>query len=248
MSVLRAPAKLTWYLEVTGRRTNGMHEIASEMTTIDLVDLVEVEADGDSLRVEGPCAASVPIDATNIVARALALVGRRCSVVVHKEIPVGGGLGGGSADAGAILRWAGGVTNDEALLLGGDVPFCQVGGRAVVSGVGEVVEPLDFVARDVTLFLPDFSVDTAACYRAYDVRYDAGWRPRGRNHLEEPAGDVEPRLVETLEWLRGEYGDVQLAGSGSTMFLDGHVGAAMVRDVRGPAGPIQLYQTTTTPS
>ena len=162
MSLLRAPAKLTWYLEVTGRRTNGMHEITSEMTTIDLVDLVEVEADGDSLRVEGPCAASVPIDATNIVARALALVGRRCSVVVHKEIPVGGGLGGGSADAGAILRWAGGVTNDEALLLGGDVPFCQLGGRALVEGVGERVTPLALRAISFRLSVACATVATIA--------------------------------------------------------------------------------------
>ncbi|MHB1252367.1 MAG: 4-(cytidine 5'-diphospho)-2-C-methyl-D-erythritol kinase, partial [Acidimicrobiales bacterium] len=163
--------------------------------------------------------------------------------------PRGGGLGGGSADAGAILRWAGGVSAKEALELGGDVPFCQLGGRAVVEGVGERLTPLGFEPRDVTLMLPAFGVDTRRCYAAYDELVAAGHRPEGRNHLEAAALRVEPRLATTLAWLRADYGrDVALAGSGSTMFLEGHVSSdAREWDVTGPEGTVRFRQTTTTP-
>ena len=119
----------------------------------------------------------------------------------------GAGLGGGSADAGAILRWAGGVTNEEALSLGSDVPFCQLGGRALVEGVGEKLTPLDFEARDVTLVLADFRVDTAQCYRTFDDLVATGWTPSGHNHLEVAAGLVEPRLASSLAWARGHLAD-----------------------------------------
>ena len=75
-------------------------------------------------------------------ARALAAVGRRAHVRLDKRIPVGAGLGGGSADAAAVLRWAGCDDLAVAASLGADVPFCLVGGRARVTGIGEVVEPL----------------------------------------------------------------------------------------------------------
>ncbi len=245
MIELRAPAKLTWFLEVTATRANGYHELRSEMSTLALADTLVVDEDGDYVRVRNPFASPVPEGHGNIVARALELVGRRAGVVIEKAIPVGGGLGGGSADAGAILRWAGGVDGTAALGLGADVPFCQVGGRALVEGVGEVVEPLAFVERQVTLFIPDFSVPTAACYRAYDELRRGGWRPAGANHLEEPARLVEPRLGVVLDWLRETYGDVRVAGSGSTLFVEGWPPGP--GDVDGPVGTLRVVQTTTTP-
>jgi len=248
VTTLLAPAKLTWYLEVTGRRDDGYHELRSEMSSLGLADALEVE-EGDGLRVSGPYAAGVPGDGSDLVTRALALVTRRARVHLIKSIPVGGGLGGGSADAAAILRWAGGVSPEVALQLGGDVPFCQVGGHALVEGVGERVTPLPSDVRPVTLMWPSFAVNTAACYRAYDEMIDAGWRPRGENHLEEPAVRVEPRLGRVMAWLRSEWGhEVRLAGSGSSMFLAGHVAPrAEPWNVEGPEGPVQFCQTTTAP-
>ena len=251
MITLRANAKLTWYLEVTGRRDDGSHELRSEMTTLDLADVLVVDESGDYLRVVGASAAAVPTDSSNVVARALDLVGRRAGVVIDKVIPVGGGLGGGSADAGAILRWAGGVEPDRAVRLGGDVPFCQLGGRALVEGVGERLTPLAFEPRDVTLIMPrGLSVATADCYRAYDDLRAGGWVPSGSNHLEAPAGLVEPRLATALAWLREQIGpDVQLAGSGSTLFVAGHLRSDVDRwDVAGPGVTLAFHQTTTTPS
>jgi 4-diphosphocytidyl-2-C-methyl-D-erythritol kinase len=248
MNELRAPAKLTWFLEITGRRENGMHDLRAEMVTLDFADRLTIDADDDYLILEGPYSA-VLADEDNLVNRALRLVGRRAGVCLHKEIPPGGGLGGGSADAAAILRWAGGVSPDEAASLGGDVPFCQVGGRALVEGVGERLSELEYERRDVTLVLLSFGVNTAACYRAFDELLASGERPVGRNHLEAAARLVEPRLGETMDWLSATLEDrVHLAGSGSTLFIEGHLEPGVEAwDVMGPEGLVQFRQTTTTP-
>jgi len=249
MIELLAHAKLTWDLEIIGRSEGGYHELRSEMTTISLHDVLFVDENGDHLQVLSPFATEVATDEDNLIVRALRLVGRRAGVRVEKSIPVGGGLGGGSADAAAILRWAGGVSNELALTLGGDVPFCQRGGRAVVEGVGELIDDLPYEEREVTLIVPDFGVSTAASYRAYDEMRADGWSPSGTNHLEEPAGRVEPRLARTLAWLRAEIGPgVRLAGSGSSMFVEGHLDPLADRwDMSGPEGPLQLSTLTTTP-
>ena len=249
MIELLAHAKLTWNLEIIGRREDGFHELRSEMTTIGLHDVLFVDDTTDHLEILNPFATEVATDESNLIVRALRLVGRRAGVRVEKSIPVGGGLGGGSADAAAILRWAGGVSNDVAVTLGGDVPFCQLGGRALVEGVGERLSILPYEERNLTLIVPDFGVSTAACYRAYDEMRADGWSPKGNNHLEAPAGLVEPRLARTLAWLRAEIGpQVRLAGSGSSMFVEGHLASSEGRwDMTGPEGPLQLSTLTTTP-
>lgn len=248
MIELLAPAKLTWFLEVTGRRDNGLHELRAEMVTLDFADRLELDEAGDYLRVEGPYSV-VPLDENNLVTRALRLVQRRAGVTLHKIVPPGGGLGGGSADAGAILRWAGSVSAETALTLGGDVPFCQLGGRALVEGVGERVSELPFEARKVTLVLTNFGLDTREVYSAFDELVDGGARPEGRNHLEAAARALEPRLATTMDWLRATLGDqVHLAGSGSTLFIEGHLESDLVAwDATGPEGVVQFRQTITTP-
>ena len=242
MSELTAPAKLTWSLEITGRRSDGWHELRSEMVTLSLVDRLSLNKSGHGVRFVNNDA----IDPShNLVTRALALVGRTAVVVVEKNIPVGGGLGGGSADAAAILRWAGGVSDEEALTLGSDVPFCQLGGWALVEGVGERLTPHAFREELVTLLVPSFSISTADCYRVFDELVDEGWRPKGRNHLEAPARRHSPALDQTLHWLREDRGlDAHLAGSGSTMFLEGH---HELGDVTGPAGKLTVWHVVTTP-
>ena len=246
MTRLYAPAKLTWYLEVTGRRADGLHLLRSEMLSVGLVDQLVVDEAGDYLRVVG--GERVPADDSNLVRRALALVGRRAGVTLDKQIPTGGGLGGGSSDAAAILRWAGGVTAARAASLGGDVPFCQVGGRALVEGVGDLVTPLPFLDRRVTLLLPDFAVATGPVYAAFDELALDGERGAGRNHLEVAACRVEPRLGTLLAWARAELGETHLAGSGSTVFLEGHVFDTPYGDVTSPAGRLRWYQTIATPA
>ncbi len=243
MTILEAPAKLTWSLAVRARCDNGYHVLRAEMVTLGLRDVLRVHEGGRGVRFTGPYATSVDPGRGELVGRALAMVGRAAGVRVDKQIPVGGGLGGGSADAGAILRWAGGVDPTVALRLGADVPFCQLGGRALVEGFGEELTPLPWVERAVTLFLPDFSVSTAACYQAFDEMVGEGWRASGRNHLEAPARRVEPRLAATLDWLRARYGEVHLAGSGSTLYVEGRLESSEV--LTGPAGPVRVVATAT---
>ena len=199
---LTAPAKLTLSLRITGVRPDGYHLLEAEMVTLDLADRLVVEP-GDGLVVvdagagitadsEGsPGAGDVPTGGDNLVARALDLAGRRARVTLHKSIPAGAGLGGGSADAAAILRWAGFDDERRAAQLGADVAFCLRGGRARVAGIGEIIEPLPFERRTFTLCTPPFACSTAAVYRAWDEL--GGPAGVAGNDLEAAALALEPR-------------------------------------------------------
>ncbi|MGH9074350.1 MAG: hypothetical protein ACRDZQ_09570, partial [Acidimicrobiales bacterium] len=114
---------------------------------------------------------------------------------------------------------------DLAARLGADVPFCVVGGRAVVRGIGESVVSLPYVERRFVLLLPPFGVDTAAVYRAWDElggTGTAGAQAAGTNDLEAAALVVEPRLAGWRDLLAEVSGSRPLlAGSGSTWFLEG---------------------------
>jgi len=212
----RAPAKLTVSLRITGVRDDGYHLIDAEMVSLDLADTLTI-SDGDGLDATG---FQVPTDERNLVRRALTLVGRRAHVRLDKSIPPGAGLGGGSSDAAAVLRWAGVDDVTVAARLGSDVPFCLRGGRARVGGIGEVLEPLPFEARTYTLVLPPFGCSTVAVYRRWDEL--GGPSGPGANDLEPAALAVEPRLAEWRDRLGDATGLTPcLAGSGSTWFVEG---------------------------
>jgi 4-diphosphocytidyl-2-C-methyl-D-erythritol kinase len=248
---VRAPAKLTRSLRVVGRRDDGYHLIDAEMVTLDLLDTLTITpADDIAVTVGGPFAAGVPTDRTNLVWRALELAQRGARVHLDKQIPSGGGLGGGSTDAAAILRWAGITAPQDTVRIGADVPFCVSGGRARVTGIGEVIEPLEHQDETYTLCIPPFGVSTAAVYRIYDeigAHIHARWS--GNNDLEGAATIAEPALAN----YRNRFAELTgcgpiLAGSGSTMFVEGDhgsVGAALpdatvlvVRTAGGrPGGP-----------
>jgi 4-diphosphocytidyl-2-C-methyl-D-erythritol kinase len=216
-----APAKLTVSLRVVGTRPDGYHLLDAEMLTLDLADVLDFE-EGDGFEVVGR-SEGVPQGGDNLVQRALVAVGRRAYVQLTKRIPPGAGLGGGSADAAAVLRWAGCADLSVAARLGADVPFCLVGGRARVSGVGEVVDSLPFEeieGRHYTLLTPPFGVSTGVVYRAWDQL--GGPAADGPNDLEPAALVVEPRLAEWRDRLGDATGQAPvLAGSGSTWFVEG---------------------------
>ncbi len=162
----------------------------------------------------------IPLGADNLVARALRLAGRKAHVRLTKHIPPGAGLGGGSSDAAAILRWAGVTDLDAAAHIGADVPFCMIGGRARVSGIGEVVEPLAVIERTLTLLTPPFGCSTPAVYAAWDRL--GGPTAEGPNDLEPAALTVEPGLAAYRDALGEATGQTpHLAGSGSTWFVEG---------------------------
>jgi 4-diphosphocytidyl-2-C-methyl-D-erythritol kinase len=248
LSVDLAPAKLTLSLRVTGVRADGYHLLDAEMVSLDLADELTfsdgsglevvdarpgadaspdpapVAAGGTGLRPGVPAAPGlppgVPDGDDNLVLRALRAVSRDAHVRLIKRIPAGGGLGGGSADAAAVLRWAG--VDDVALAatLGADVPFCLRGGRARVSGIGDELAPLPFVERMFTLVTPPFGCSTEAVYRAWDEL--GGPTAAGPNDLEPAALRVEPGLARWRERLGEATGqDPALAGSGSTWYVEG---------------------------
>lgn len=230
-----APAKLTRTLRITGVRADGYHLIDAEMISLDLADtLVLSDGDGLALVDAGP---EVPLDDSNLVRRALRAVGRTAHVDLIKRIPSGAGLGGGSSDAAAVLRWAGVEDLELAATLGADVPFCVCGGRARVTGVGDVLQPLPFEPLTFTLLTPPLHCPTVEVYRAWDTL--GGPTGSGSNDLEPAALAVLPELARWRDRLGDATGLTPvLAGSGSTWFVegdhpaDGHV---VVRAVPGAA-------------
>ncbi|WP_334141391.1 4-(cytidine 5'-diphospho)-2-C-methyl-D-erythritol kinase [Rhabdothermincola sp.] len=217
--VIAAPAKLTLSLRITGVRTDGYHLIDAEMVSLDLCDTLTL-TDGDGLEVVAPDGVVVPADDGNLVRRAQRLAGLRAHVRLDKRIPPGAGLGGGSSDAAAVLRAAGFDDLQAAARIGADVPFCLIGGRARVRGIGELVEPLPFVDRCFTLLIPPFGCSTVEVYRAWD-RLGGPVGEHG-NDLEPAALLVEPRLAEWRDRLAASTGQQpRLAGSGSTWFVEG---------------------------
>lgn len=221
---LTAHAKLTRSLHITGVRADGYHLIDAEMISLDLHDVLTVDPDLSGLAVSGPFANGVPLDGDNLVAKALVLADTDAHVSIDKRIPHGGGLGGGSTDAAAILRWAGFGAGrdalDRAATLGADIPFCLVGGRARVRGIGERIDELAFEPVTVTLVIPPLAVSTPAAYRAWDEL--GGPTADGANDLEPAALVVEP----LLRWWRDAIAErvasaPTLAGSGATWFAEG---------------------------
>ena len=220
-----ASAKLTLSLRVTGVRADGYHLLEAEMVTLDLADTLFIDrGDGLSIAPEpvagftGWQAGPISTGPDNLVARALVLVGR-------------------------ILRWAGCTEVSVAAGLGADVPFCLAGGRAMVRGIGDQVEPLPFEERHFTLLLLPFGVDTGSVYRTWDDV--AGQGQNGGdwvafNDLEAAAVLVEPRLNRwrlLFEVITGRR--PHLAGSGSTWFVEGRpeeLGIADGRVISGRVG------------
>lgn len=216
---LFAPAKLTLSLRVTGVRDDGYHLIDAEMVSLDFGDTIELDPDGNQFEVERDGVLQSG-EADDLVARALRMVERRAGVRLRKVVPAGAGLGGGSADAAAILRWAGELDPEVAVRLGADVAFCLRGGRARVRGIGEQIEPLAHLPRTFTLLTPPLHCSTPAVYQ----RWDALGGPVGDhgNDLEPAAIDLVPGLVRWRDQLGDATGQrPKLAGSGSTWFVEG---------------------------
>lgn len=222
-----AAAKLTTSLRIVGIRGDGYHLVDAEMVALDLADVLTIEPSATGVSVTYRGVGSDALTATvagagdDLVSRALRVADRHdVSVVIDKAIPAGAGLGGGSSDAAAILRWAGFDDLAAAGRLGADVPFCVVGGRARVRGIGEIVSPLPYEERTFTLLTPPFGCSTPAVYAAWD-RLGGPIGDHG-NDLEQAALVVEPRLAEWRDRLGGVAGSrPRLAGSGSTWFVEG---------------------------
>lgn len=193
---LAAPAKVNLGLRVLGRRDDGYHLLESLFVPLDLADWLELApapgARGIRLRVHGPRAGGVPTDATNLAVRAAAAFHEAAGLgtpglelVLEKHVPAQAGLGGGSSDAGAVLRGLArlhpGALAPEALAalalrLGADVPFFLAPGPARVGGIGERITALGDVAPlHLLLVHPGVGLATGEVYAAHDAL--SGARP-----------------------------------------------------------------------
>lgn len=194
----RAPGKINVYLSVGALQDDGYHDVATAYQAVSLYEDVLAEpADDFSVQFTGPIdTSSVPVDGTNLALRAARLVaetaGHRGGVrlTIDKQVPVAGGMGGGSADAAATLLavdtlWGTGLGRDELLRLaaqlGADVPFAFAGGTAVGTGRGDELSPA--LAKGEfhwVLALSDTGLSTPAVYRALD------------EHRERYRADIAP--------------------------------------------------------
>jgi len=173
-------AKVNLYLEITGKRPDGYHELITVMCLIDLHDTLRIEFQTPATRLtcNHP---DVPADASNLVLKAahafFETIGRSdaLSVSIDKKIPVGAGLGGGSSNAAAMLTSLNAYyqkpLGDEALMrlagrIGADVPFFIYGRPAVATGIGERLSPFDHLAEmPILLIYPGNPVSTAEVYQ-----------------------------------------------------------------------------------
>ncbi|MER5217225.1 4-(cytidine 5'-diphospho)-2-C-methyl-D-erythritol kinase [Streptomyces sp. NPDC002838] len=183
--IVRVPAKVNVQLAVGAARPDGFHDLANVFLAVGLYDEVTVTP-ADELRVTcaGPDADQVPLDRTNLAARAaLALAERRglepcVHIHIAKDIPVAGGMAGGSADgAGALVAcdalWGTGASREELLdicaELGSDVPFSLVGGAALGTGRGEQLSPCEVGGTFHWVFaMADRGLSTPAVFREFD--------------------------------------------------------------------------------
>jgi 4-diphosphocytidyl-2-C-methyl-D-erythritol kinase len=166
---ISAPAKLTTRLKIRGTRTDGYHLIDAEMVSLDLCDHLEIVPGQTGIEVTGPYASGVPTDHTNLVQIALNLVNVSARIHIHKLIPHGGGLGGGSSDAAAILRWAGFddlVTSRRTSAL--MWPTVWWVGAPSYAASARSLPHCPTWTPSTRLIIPPLAVNTPAAYRAFD--------------------------------------------------------------------------------
>ncbi len=260
-----APAKINLTLRVLGRRADGYHDLESVVAKVTLYDGIDLHS-GDDLAIQIECTNSaVPTDAHNTIWRAIELLSNRAGplppmrVQLHKCIPTGAGLGGGSSDAAAILmllsrRLNGRVSDSDlaqiAAEVGSDV-CCFLQPHTVhISGRGEIVRPVELPWRGwVVLVFPPFGVSTAAVYAAWQANGNAPDRDAAIclrdtcntaekldevlfNDLENSVFAVEPRMREVREHVEDfAQHRFHVTGSGSTLFacVDSHEQAEQLK-------------------
>ncbi len=248
-----APAKVNLYLHVLGRRADGYHDLQSLVVFADIGDRVTASrSDRWSLAIDGPFGEPLAAEdaADNLVLRAAqrarAGSGERAALRLTKNLPVASGLGGGSADAAAVLRALRGLYGIDPgepgawADLGADIPVCLLGRPALVAGMGEKLTPLrSMPSLPAVLANPAEPSSTAAVFNALGGRFGkplaeplptpadmrcpealAEWLAQARNDLTRPAIETLPAIGEVLAALSSAPDALlaRMSGSGATCF------------------------------
>ncbi|MEQ1509697.1 MAG: 4-(cytidine 5'-diphospho)-2-C-methyl-D-erythritol kinase [Sphingopyxis sp.] len=236
-----AYAKVNLALHVRGRRADGYHEIETLFAFVDDGDILAVEeADADSLTIEGDFAEGLSSGPDNLVLRALALargmgaVAPPLAIRLEKKLPVASGLGGGSADAGAMLRlilrhWPGHLSEADliaaSVTLGADVPACVSAQTVFARGIGDDLQPdnMALSGQPILLVNPLLPCPTGPVFAAWDG-IDRGaldpinWRA-GRNDLSDAALSLCPEIDDVMAVMRAQLPALaRMSGSGATCF------------------------------
>jgi 4-diphosphocytidyl-2-C-methyl-D-erythritol kinase len=233
-----APAKLNLFLHVTGRRAGGYHELQTLFQLIDLSDTItiSVNTDGGLERPVGPASVAPESDLTLRAARALKeATGTRsgASIRVHKRIPLGGGLGGGSSDAATVLLalnqlWDCRLSLTElgrlGLPLGADVPVFIQGSSAWAEGVGERLTPVTLPERWYVVIYPGVGISTREVFQSPDLTRNSSlitirafFESGGRNDCEPVVRARSSEVAAALDWLARRL-PARLTGTGSCVF------------------------------
>ena len=233
-----AYAKINLALHVRRRREDGYHELETLFAFVDAGDELAAEpADADSLHVVGEFGTILSDPFGNIVAKALNSLphGKGWAVTLEKRLPVAAGLGGGSADAGAVFRMierAHGLPQDwheRAAKLGADVPACVLSQSCIGRGTGTELEPLanDLAGTPVLLVNPRIPLATGPVFKGWD-QIDRGPMPsgdlrtialEGRNDLEPSAIALVPEIADVIAALSASGAWLaRMSGSGATCF------------------------------
>jgi len=233
-----AYAKINLALHVRRRREDGYHELETLFAFVDAGDqLTASDRFEDRIETFGEFAGEIDNPFDNLVAKALSALPRAdgMAITLEKNLPVAAGLGGGSADAGAVFRLverSHGLPDDwreRAARLGADVPACVESKACIGRGTGTDLEPVenDLAGTPVLLVNPRVAVPTGRVFAAWDSA-DRGPLPegpasviaqQGRNDLEASAIAIAPQIPEVLEALRGTSASlVRMSGSGATCF------------------------------
>jgi 4-diphosphocytidyl-2-C-methyl-D-erythritol kinase len=233
-----APAKLNLFLHVTGRRADGYHELQTLFQLIDLCDTITISLRGDGLieRPAGPAGVAPEADLTLRAALALKqATGTRqgADLRVHKRIPQGAGLGGGSSDAATTLLalnelWGCRLSLQDlaslALPLGADVPVFIQGSSAWAEGIGERLTPVSLPEAWYVIIYPGVGVSTREVFQSPELTRNsplitirAFFQSGGRNDCEPVVRARSPEVAAAIDWLARE-GSARLTGTGSCVF------------------------------
>ena len=238
-----APAKLNLFLHVTGRRSDGYHLLQTAFQLIDRCDILHFDVRGDRQIHRTTELANVPHDA-DLIVRAARLLQQAtgcmlgADIAIDKQLPMGGGLGGGSSDAATTLLalnalWQTGLSREAlmqlALPLGADVPFFIFGRNAFAEGVGEKMVEITTPECWFVVIEPSVAVPTAAIFGAPELTRNSkpvtlshflrGATYLGRNDLQDVAVAKFPEVGAAFSWL-SQFGIARMSGSGACVFVD----------------------------
>jgi 4-diphosphocytidyl-2-C-methyl-D-erythritol kinase len=266
---LLAAAKINLYLEIVGSRPDRFHELIMVMQSISLADRVTVRSIGiDQIRVrcDHPL---VPADETNLAYKAAALVADRfpgvmaklggVEITLEKQIPVGAGLAGGSANAAAVLvgldmLWQLGLTQAElqdlGAELGSDVPFCVAGGTAIATGRGEQLDPLPGI-DSLHLVLAKYGaefVSTPWAYQTYRAEYGDTYLPDAQGWQARQSQVRSGDMVAAVAQRQGSALGQRLYNDFEKVVLPAHPKTAALKAVMADLGGLGTLMSGSGPS